>query len=142
MKKNLLTKITGCIVCTSMLMGLAACGSQPQPSFPQQPQLSFPQPGPGGGQGGGHGGAGGLQPQPLLLLFPQPQLLFFVETVEKNPSAVTGRMTLLRLPVGIVSENHIVDVPVLPQAAPDGVFLKFLLHRHWLFPPFCVKTKR
>lgn len=32
MKKNLLTKITGCIVCTSMLMGLAACGSQPQPS--------------------------------------------------------------------------------------------------------------
>ena len=73
---------------------------------------------------------------------PQPQLLFFVETVEKNPSAVTGRVTLLRLPVGIVSEDHIVDVPVLPQAAPDGVFLKFLLHRHWLFPPFCVKTKR
>ena len=32
MKNNLLTKITGCIVCTSMLMGLAACGSQPQPS--------------------------------------------------------------------------------------------------------------
>ncbi len=36
MKKNLLTKITGCIVCTSMLMGLAACGSQPQPSEPAE----------------------------------------------------------------------------------------------------------
>ncbi len=30
MKKKLLKKITGCIVCTSMLMGLAACGSQPE----------------------------------------------------------------------------------------------------------------